>query len=160
AHDADGRVVQDLASGALDDVDAVDAAVAVQADGEDQVAAQPAGARGIGKVEGADALDVVRPGAHVGRIGVFPRVGGNELLVRALGLGLRLGVDLRRQSGHFHAAVQVGLRLRTRLFPVFALAGVGVDGEVAGRGGGNAVAFAGLAGGGGAGGQRVGGEPV
>src|SRR5690606_26844205 len=84
AHDAHRRFVEDGMAAGLDDVDALDAAVATHRHGHHQLAFEVAPACLVGVVEVADALHPGDPAAHIGRVLVLARVGGAELAIGTL----------------------------------------------------------------------------
>ena len=83
ADDAQRGGVEQVDAAGLDDLGALDRAVAADRDADHQLPGQTAAARLVGIVEVADALDAVDPGAQVAGVRVFLGAGGDEFALRA-----------------------------------------------------------------------------
>src|SRR5690606_31323563 len=88
ARDLHRGVVEHALAAGLDDLDAVDASVAVDGQGEDELAVDVVAAGLLRIVEVADALQACVQIVNVGGVEVFLGLAGNELPARAAGIGL------------------------------------------------------------------------
>src|SRR5687768_15863430 len=104
AHDPQRGGIEHRDVARLDDVGALDAAVALDRHADHQQAADAATACLVGIVEVADAFDPIDPAAQVGRVFVLLGAGRDELALGPLRVAFGAHVDFGGEARHRHVA--------------------------------------------------------